>query len=168
MLQLHEPSQLLLAQKLQASFRTIQQEVPPSDAHTTVAFLWHVIMPPRCGACCARLGRHCSPPWERTQVQVNCDAETWHCVTAAEYDTAVPTGCVSVVRAGPRDRQLVQWGGWSDLSLFRHGLRNERACGQLPRTCSLIETLPEVQRAPPQAADTPHLRAGGDTATRES
>eukprot|EP00933_Yihiella_yeosuensis_P016826 TRINITY_DN14228_c2_g1_i1.p1 TRINITY_DN14228_c2_g1~~TRINITY_DN14228_c2_g1_i1.p1 ORF type:complete len:417 (+),score=64.90 TRINITY_DN14228_c2_g1_i1:150-1253(+) len=49
---------------------------------------------------------------------------------------------------GAHDSTLVTSGLWTDLSLFRVGKRNESTCAILPKTCSIIDKIPEITTNP--------------------
>ena len=58
------------------------------------------------------------------------------------------------------DAKLVERGRWTDLSLYRHGVRNDSSCALMPKTCDLLSTMPSLTTNPTSHALLSRLEPG--------
>ena len=45
----------------------------------------------------------------------------------------------------PEEENLRDTGEWKQLTLYQQGRRNDRSCERTPRTCRLIDAMPEAR-----------------------
>ena len=49
------------------------------------------------------------------------------------------------------DQELVQKGSWTENFIFQSGIWEKRACKLMPKTCKLLQEMPEVQGTQPHS-----------------